>query len=269
MISDARIQQLAEDLATVPGVIAVVLGGSRARGTHRPDSDVDIGLYVNPDVDRSLLADIAGRWSGSDTEIGPPGSWGPWVDSGAWITVDGTAVDLILRDVTRVAEQCERASRGEFAFHSQPGHPFGFLDVAYAGEVALSIPLVDKDGVHGALKESITPYPKALSHALLDDLWQVDFHLDAAEKASSANDIAYVTLCVTNAVMLLAHGWHALCGEWVTNEKSLVPGVSRLAGAPKSFSSEVASVLAAVGTTPQDLRVTISRARSLARPAKA
>ncbi|MFT3889855.1 MAG: nucleotidyltransferase domain-containing protein [Arachnia sp.] len=42
MISDDRLQALAEDLAGVPGVVAVVLGGSRARGTHRPDSDVDL-----------------------------------------------------------------------------------------------------------------------------------------------------------------------------------------------------------------------------------
>jgi hypothetical protein len=30
----------------------------------------------------------------------------------------------------RVEEQCERAARGELAFHVQPGHPLGFLDVS-------------------------------------------------------------------------------------------------------------------------------------------
>lgn len=32
-------------LGALPGIRAVVLGGSRARGTHRPDSDWDLGLY--------------------------------------------------------------------------------------------------------------------------------------------------------------------------------------------------------------------------------
>jgi hypothetical protein len=35
----------AEQLAAVGGVVAVALGGSRARGTHRPDSGYDLGLY--------------------------------------------------------------------------------------------------------------------------------------------------------------------------------------------------------------------------------
>ena len=34
-------------LRGVPGVVGVVLGGSRARGTHRSDSDVDIGIYYD------------------------------------------------------------------------------------------------------------------------------------------------------------------------------------------------------------------------------
>jgi predicted nucleotidyltransferase len=41
----APVAELAADLAGLPGVVAVVLGGSRAAGTHRPDSDWDLGLY--------------------------------------------------------------------------------------------------------------------------------------------------------------------------------------------------------------------------------
>jgi predicted nucleotidyltransferase len=36
---------VAARLIAVPGVAAVVLGGSCARGTATPDSDVDLGLY--------------------------------------------------------------------------------------------------------------------------------------------------------------------------------------------------------------------------------
>ena len=38
------ITEIAEGLKRVDGVSAVVLGGSRARGTHRPDSDIDVGI---------------------------------------------------------------------------------------------------------------------------------------------------------------------------------------------------------------------------------
>jgi predicted nucleotidyltransferase len=36
---------LAERLATIRGVVAVTLRGSRAQGTERADSDWDFGLY--------------------------------------------------------------------------------------------------------------------------------------------------------------------------------------------------------------------------------
>jgi predicted nucleotidyltransferase len=38
-------ERLAERLASIPGVVAVTLGGSRALGASRPDSDWDFGLY--------------------------------------------------------------------------------------------------------------------------------------------------------------------------------------------------------------------------------
>lgn len=183
MLSEHQVRLIAQDLSLVHGVRAVALGGSRARGTHRPDSDFDLGLYVDADVDRAALAEIASRWSEAETAFAPAGGWGPWVDSGAWLTVQGTPVDLILRDVDRVTEQCEKAVRGEFGFHVQPGHPFGFLDVAYAGEVAICVPLSDPTELLSSLAEAVSPYPGPLRRSMLANLWQVDFLLDAAQKA--------------------------------------------------------------------------------------
>lgn len=40
--------EIVEALAATPGVAAVVLGGSYARGAARPDSDVDLGIYYDP-----------------------------------------------------------------------------------------------------------------------------------------------------------------------------------------------------------------------------
>jgi predicted nucleotidyltransferase len=36
---------IAEQLQQIKGIEGVVLGGSRARGTHTPQSDIDLGLY--------------------------------------------------------------------------------------------------------------------------------------------------------------------------------------------------------------------------------
>ena len=78
----------------VPGIRAIVLGGSRARGEATAQSDYDIGLYYEADnpIDVGRLAKAAmllpGAASSSVTAIG---EWGPWINGGAWLTVDGHA----------------------------------------------------------------------------------------------------------------------------------------------------------------------------------
>ena len=62
---------VADRLAEIPGVIAVALGGSRARGAERPDSDWDLALYyrgtIDPDDVRALDYDgtvvASGEWA--------------------------------------------------------------------------------------------------------------------------------------------------------------------------------------------------------------
>lgn len=41
------LDKIIEGLSTVPGIEAIVLGGSRARGTHSSSSDIDIGIYYD------------------------------------------------------------------------------------------------------------------------------------------------------------------------------------------------------------------------------
>ncbi|MFC6397009.1 nucleotidyltransferase domain-containing protein [Luteococcus sanguinis] len=230
MITDERLQQMADALASVPGILAVALGGSRARGTHHAGSDVDLGLYYRAkDLDLDALTRASRAFSDTgQVEIVGPGGWGPWVNGGGWLTVDGTPVDWILRDLDRVREQADRARRGEFAFHPQPGHPLGFLDVSYAGEVATCRPLADPDGAAAGLATGLDPYPEPLRVAFVDNLWQAGFLVDAARKGLPKDDSAYVMLCCSAALMLCAHAWHATAGSWVTNEKGIVVDVARL-----------------------------------------
>ncbi|WP_371099387.1 nucleotidyltransferase domain-containing protein, partial [Streptomyces sanglieri] len=71
---------MAARLTAVPGIRAVALGGSRARGTHRPDSDWDLGLYYRGTPDVAALTALATEVQGSPVEVAGPGGWGPWVD---------------------------------------------------------------------------------------------------------------------------------------------------------------------------------------------
>jgi predicted nucleotidyltransferase len=70
---------MADALVRVPGLEAVVLGGSRARGTHHDGSDVDLGLYYRAeDLDHDALTRETGAFSDTGrVEVAGPGGWGP------------------------------------------------------------------------------------------------------------------------------------------------------------------------------------------------
>lgn len=249
MITDAALRRLAEEVAAVPGIRAVVLGGSRARGTHHEGSDVDLGLlYDAAWLDVPALREAAAGSHGAPVEVAGPGGWGPWVDGGAWLSVDGTAVDLILRDVDRVRAQRDRAVRGEFAVHHQTGHPLGFLDVNYAAEVATCRPLAGDLALVEELRSGLVPYPSALRDSLVGHLATAEFVAAGAAKAVPRGDLAFVQMCSASAVMWCAHAWHAEAGVWASTEKGLVPDVDRLPLGTHGFADRAATALAALGT---------------------
>ena len=54
------IQSVAEKLSSLPYIEGIVLGGSRARGIHTEDSDIDIGIYYNQEsFDLTAINQIA------------------------------------------------------------------------------------------------------------------------------------------------------------------------------------------------------------------
>ena len=244
MIEDDRLHAIADRLVAVPGIEAVVLGGSRARGTHHPDSDVDLGLsYDAATLDLPALRAAAAEVAGTDVEVAGPGGWGPWVDGGAWLRLDGVAVDLILRDVERVREQRDRAVRGEFAVHQQTGHPLGFLDVAYAAEAATCWPLADPHGLVEELRRGLDPYPAPLREALIEHLWTAEFVAAGGAKVAGRGDRAFVQMCAASALMWCAHAWHAEAGVWATTEKGIVPAVAALPIDTHGFSAAATTAL--------------------------
>jgi len=263
MITDERMHEMADALASVDGVVGVVLGGSRARGAHTADSDVDLGVYYRSGLDLPRLRRLASQFSQLPTEVTDPGGWGPWVDGGGWLRVDGFAVDWILRDVDRVEAQWLRAQHGEYAFHAQPGHPMGFLDVAYPGELALSRILADRTGRLARFQAEVRNYPAPLARAVVEGMWEATFLLDGARKGAAKGDTTWVTLCIVRAILLAAHAIHARAGRWAVNEKGLVAEADRLDCAPAGFADQANQILSAVGRGPDDLNDALTATKAL------
>ncbi|MFF2898205.1 nucleotidyltransferase domain-containing protein [Streptomyces sp. NPDC057966] len=239
----ARIADMAARLTAVPGIRAVALGGSRARGTHRPDSDWDLGLYYRGTPDVAALTALATEVQGSPVEVAGPGGWGPWVDGGAWLRVDGVPVDWILRDLDRVEAVWAGCREGRFEVGVQPGHPLGFWSPAYPGEVALGRVIADPQRELTVLQEQVRHYPEALRTALVDAAWEAEFSVEAALKSAPGGDTLHVALCLSRAFGILAQSLHAHHRTWCLNEKGASAAAAALPDAPARYTERIGEAL--------------------------
>ncbi|MFF7587579.1 nucleotidyltransferase domain-containing protein [Kitasatospora purpeofusca] len=256
----ATIEAMADRLAGVPGVVGVVLGGSRARGEHTPGSDWDLGLYYRAGLDLDALRALAGP----GTEVAGPGGWGPWVDGGAWLTVEGLGrVDWILRDLDRVDRVRADCLAGRYEVGVQAGHPLGFWSPCYVGELALGVVLADPTGALTERRTAYAHYPEPLRAALTGSAWEAGFLLDGAAKGAARGDTLYVALCLARAVGVLVQALYAADRRWCLNEKGALAVAETLPTAPPGFGPRARALLAAPGGDPAALTATVAAARAL------
>lgn len=249
---EALLSRLVVALAAVPGIEAIALGGSRARGTATAASDYDIGLYYrgHRPIDIAALSKVAASLDdrGAEAEVTPLGGWGPWIDGGGWLLIDGIHVDLLYRDLDRVTSAIDDVHAGKVEPHYQPGHPHAFLTAIYVGEVAHGHPLRDPAGSLAVLQARTTPYPPALAAALRKRFgWEASFAVANARKSLDRGDVSYMAGCIFRAVASLCQVLFALNGRWLLNEKGAVSAVDGFALRPADFSHNVARIYADLG----------------------
>ena len=250
---EALLRRLVVALSGVPGVEAIALGGSRARGTAVATSDYDVGLYyrANRPIDVAALGQVAAALDdrGAEASVTPIGGWGPWIDGGGWLLVGGVHVDLLYRDLDRVAAAIDEAHAGKVDRFYQPGHPHAFLPTIYMGEVACAQILHDPEGALATLQRRTTPYPAPLARALRERFeWEAEFALANARKSLDRGDVSYLAGCTFRAVACLCQTLFALNGVYLLNEKGAVAAAGGFALAPRDFAARVASVFADLGS---------------------
>jgi hypothetical protein len=250
---EALLRRLVVALAPVPGIEAIALGGSRACSTATAHSDYDIGLYYRTDrlIDTAALGKVAARLDdrGTEASVTPIGGWGPWIDGGGWLLIDGIHVDLLYRNLERVGAAIDDAHAGKVERFYQPGHPHAFLPTIYAGEVACARALYDPTGALAGLQSRTRPYPAALAKAVRERFeWEGEFALANARKSLDRADVSYLAGCAFRAVACLCQTLFALNGVWLLNEKGAVAAADGFALAPRDFARRVAAVFADLGS---------------------
>jgi predicted nucleotidyltransferase len=265
-MTNPMLQRLTPALAAVPGVAAIVLGGSRARGTARPHSDTDIGLYYRraeePAAAR-LREALRSLVDNSDaavvTEVG---EWGPWIVGGAWLSIGGKKVDLLYRCLEAVEEVIRACRAGDITMDYQPGHPHGFCSAIWMGEVALCRPLHDPDGALAGLKPMTEPYPELLRQALIRRFaWEVLFSIENGEIAVARGDQTHVAGCAYRALCCVGQVLFALNRRYLINEKGALDEASGFAVTIPRLDVRASTVWQAIGR--RDFRHAFHELRSI------
>jgi predicted nucleotidyltransferase len=254
MEDDPILRRIVPTLSQVNPVAAIMLGGSRARGTAHSASDYDIGLYFLTkevlDTGRLLAAVTTLVDDPLKAHVTPVGGWGPWIVGGGWLSVEGRKVDLLYRNIEAVAEVIEACRAGNISMHYQPGHPHGFCSAIWMGEVVLGLPLHDPARCLARLKARSSPYPAAQRHALIRKFqWEILFSIENAEIAVSRGEETHMAGCVYRALACLAQVLFALNERHLINEKGALPEAAMLPLTIPDLSARVANVWRLIGDT--------------------
>jgi hypothetical protein len=244
-------EHIATQLAAIPGVAAVTLGGSRAQGTQRSDSDWDFGLYYRGTLDPADITALG--WPGTVSE---PGGWGPVVNGGAWLTVEGARVDLCYHDLDEVLFWLGEAEQGRFRIEQLATHVAGIPTYVLAGELALGKVLageLPRPGFPAALVERAPGIWR--QHARMA-LYMADAHARRADTSATVANLG-------RAVIAEAHARLAERAEWALNDKGIVEraglstahgALARPGGSADELSATTQQVAAVLGSAPAVLR---------------
>ena len=245
------LDEVVETLSSVNGVQAIVLGGSRARGTDTVDSDIDIGIYYDADkLDIPALNVAASKMDDTHGEdlIALPGEWGEWVNAGGWLMIDNYHVDFILRDMNRVETIVKESQEGIVTPHYQTGHPHAYMSVMYRGELAISKILWDANGRVSELQKVAMDYPFDLKVKLIESfIFEARFSYMFIENNVNRDDIYYVTAHIVRVISALNQVLFALNEEYCLNEKKAVRMIETFPIKPVRYKDKVDEIFRDVG----------------------
>jgi len=261
----ALLSQLTGQLSNTPGVKAVVLGGSYARGTQHASSDLDIGVYYSDSAPFAIedIRRIAAQAAGQSATVTGFYEWGPWVNGGAWLHTPNGKVDFLYRSLDKVEKTIQEAIAGtsHFDYYQQP--PYGFFSVIYLAETRICLPLYDPQESLTRLKQMVETYPPAFQRTVVsDELWIAEFTLYNAGGFAEKGDVYDTVGCLTRVASSLTQALFALNESYFINDKTAMAEIAAFRLAPPGYVEQLTAILAHPGKTPAELAATVSKLRA-------
>jgi predicted nucleotidyltransferase len=253
--------ELVAQLSRVPGIAAVVLGGSYARGTQHATSDLDVGLYYREaqpfeiETIRQVANHISKDGSPTVTDFY---RWGQWVNGGAWIQTTAGKVDFLYRNLDQVERTIADAEQG-IIHHDYPQQPaYGFYSVIYLAETQVCIPMYDPNDQIAALKHRVAHYPPRLKEKLVaDSLWSAEFTLLHARGFAEKGDVYNTVGCLTRTAAALTQALFAINETYFMSDKKVMETIAKFNLVPLGYVDALTEILAQPGRTPAELHTTV------------
>ncbi|MGD0005873.1 MAG: nucleotidyltransferase domain-containing protein [Anaerolineaceae bacterium] len=261
----ALLSSLVEQLSATPGVKAVVLGGSYARGTQHAGSDLDLGIYYSEAAPFAIedIRRIAALAAGQAATVTGFYEWGPWVNGGAWLHTPASKVDFLYRSLEKIDKTIQKAIAGRtyFDYYQQP--PYGFYSVIYLAETRICLPLYDPQGRVERLKQRLATYPPALKRKIVSEqLWIAEFTLYHAGGFADKGDVYDTAGCLTRVASCLTQALFALNETYFITDKTAMAEIAAFGLAPVGYVEQLTAILAHPGQTLAELTATVSSLRS-------
>ncbi len=254
-------------LSAIPGVQAVVLGGSYARGSARPNSDLDLGIYYS-EAAPFAIADIqqaAATLSGqADQAVTGFYGWGAWVNGGGWLHTPLSKMDFLYRNLEQVERTIQAAQQGilQHDFEQQPA--YGFYSVIYLAETKVCLPLYDPKGHIERLKAQVASYPPLLKQKMVSGmLWMAEFSLLHADAYAAAGNVYAAVGTLTRVASFLTQALFALNETYFMSDKTAMQEMATFPLLPPGYLERLSGLLGQAGQTPAELQASVEELRKL------
>lgn len=260
------LKELVSELAHVPGIAAVVLGGSYASGTQREGSDMDIGLYYPAEAPFAIdmITKVAENIAVQPPTVTGFYEWGQWVNGGAWIQTRTGKVDFLYRNIQQVEQTIEHAIQGivEHDYDQQPTH--GFYSIIYLAETDVCVPLYDPLQHIARLKQLVKTYPPQLKEKVVaNSLWSAEFTLAHASSFAKVGDVYNTAGCLVRISSNLTQALFALNERYFISDKRLMEVAANFAILPSGYIGQVTGILAHPGETVEELIHSVAQMRAV------
>lgn len=258
---------IVKQVSAVRGVQAVVLGGSYARGTAKPASDLDIGLYYREDAPFDLddIRRVAAALApGNPPDVTDFYGWGQWVNGGAWIHTPVCKVDFLYRNIDQVQRAIDDAEQGilHHDFNQQPA--YGFYSVIYLAETQVCLPLYDPSGAVEQLKARVAVYPPLLkARTVASTLWMAEFSLLHADGYGASANVYAAVGSLTRAAAFMTQALFALNETYFMTDKTAMQEIAAFDLAPERYVERLSAILARPGAAPAELARSVQAMRDL------